>query len=282
MTDTNRTDYKALYPILFCDRWPASGLKNSIVSVDADALAEEYRRLCKNAPRRSKSYFSLQRNGTTDERHPATRGIQWEPRYAMALWNLESRWPRPCGGWQRFLDYQTPLQARQADSGIGEIDLFGVTDRGRLIVVELKYPRIDRQGNSPAYALMEGLRYAAIVEANQQPIAIEAKRKLGVKQVDSKTPPIVQVLGPISWWDYWLKKRAAGNWSRSFAKLASAFETRTGVTVECLATDTDIESIVTKLCKRKPSLNCPPKIYSVQLNREGNYFEALSPVDWNE
>lgn len=280
MTDTNRTDYKALYPILFCDRWPASGLKNSIASVDADALAEEYRRLCKNAPRRSKSYFSLQHNGTTKNRPPDTRGIQWEPRYAMALWNLEYRQPRPGGGWQCFRDYQVPLQSSNKDCKIGEIDLLGFTEQGRLIIVELKSPR-SGGGQSPAHALMEGLRYAAIVGANLHPLTSDAQKRFGCK-TDAEAPPIVQVLGPISWWDYWLKKRAAGNWSRPFAKLASAFETRTGVTVECLATDTDIESIVTKLCKRKPSLNRPPKIYSVQLNREVNYFEALSPVDWNE
>ena len=87
----------------------------------------------------------------------------------MALWNLDCRWPRLGGGHHRFLDYQVPLKAKRADYGIGKVDLLGVTDRGRLIVVELKYPRSGR-GDSPAQALMAGLRYAAIVEANLEPL----------------------------------------------------------------------------------------------------------------
>ena len=120
----------------------------------------------------------------------------------MALWNLDCLWPRLGGGHHRFLDYQVPLKAKQADCGIGKIDLLGVTDRGRLIVVELKYPRSGR-GDSPQHALMEGLRYAAIVEANLEPLASEAGKRFGVK-VDDKMPPIVQVLGPGSWWRDWL------------------------------------------------------------------------------
>ena len=41
----------------------------------------------------------------------------------------------------RLLDYQFPLQASRADAGLGKADLLGATDRGRLVVVELKVPR---------------------------------------------------------------------------------------------------------------------------------------------
>ena len=87
---------------------------------------------------------------------------------------------------------------------------------------------------------MEGLRYAAIVEANLKPLANEAGKRFGVK-VDDKMPPIVQVLGPRSWWRDWLdprlKNRAAGDWNRAFARLASAVEARIGAAVECMAMD---------------------------------------------
>jgi hypothetical protein len=38
------------------------------------------------------------------------------------------------------LDYQTPLKARQADTGNGNIDLFGLTDGSLPCVIELKVP----------------------------------------------------------------------------------------------------------------------------------------------
>ena len=269
--------YAASCPTLFRDDWPATGLEDSIASVNADTLAAEYKTLRETAPRRSTSYFSPQRNGTTEKRPSDTRGIQWEPRYAMALWNLECRLRRPGGGWQCFRDYQVPLKAVQSNRNIGKIDLLGITDRGRFIIAELKCPRSGR-GQSPAHALMEGLRYAAIVEANLHPLASDARKRFGCK-TDAEAPPIVQVLGPISWWNDWLdpglKKRAAGNWSRSFAKLASAFETRTGVTIECMATDTNIAEVADKLRQRMPSLDPPPTFHAVHLDRQPPKCEPL-------
>lgn len=270
---------KELYPIFFRDRWPATGLAASIASVDADVLADEHKSLQEqeNAPCRS-TYFSQQHNGTTKERPADIRGVQWEPRYAMALWNLKRCQPRPCGGRQCLLDYQVPLKAEQSNQDIGEIDLLGITDRGRFIVVELKSPR-DGRGDSPAYALMEGLRYAAIVEANLRTLARDAQTRFGC-EADAETPPIVQVLGPISWWRDWLdprlKSRAAGDWNLPFAKLASAFEARTGATVECLATDTDIAAAVDGLRRRKPVISPAPTFHAVRLDRNTPEFEPLS------
>ena len=177
-----------------------------------------------------------------------------------------------------FLDYQVPLKAKQADYGIGKIDLLGVTDRGRLIVVELKYPRNGR-GDSPQHAFMEGLRYAAIVEANLEPLAREAGKRFGIK-VDDKIPPVVQVLGPCSWWRDWLnpglKSRAAGDWNRAFARLASAVEARIGAAVECMAMDGNTK-FTPGLYGREPSIDCPPTLYLVRLDRNppAPAFEAL-------
>ena len=268
--------------ILFLDRWTASNpsLKHSIASVDPDALAAEYRAIWANAPCRLTSYFSG-RDGTTQGRHPDTPRIQWEPRYAMALWNLECCWPRLDGGWHRFLDYQMPLKAIRANRGIGKIDLLGVTDRGRLIVVELKCPRRNR-GQSPMHAWMEGLRYAAIVEANLGVLAREARNRFGCK-IAAEAPPIVQVLGPRSWWRDWLdsglKRRAAGDWNLAFARLASAVEARIGVSVECMAIHTNIGEVVDGLCKSRPSFDCPPTLYLVHLDRNPHAFEALRPIN---
>lgn len=266
-------------PTLFRDRWPARRLDVSIASVDVDVLTDEYTSLREEtAPCRSTSYFSRKRNGTTKERPAGTRGIKWEPRYAMALWSLKRRQPRPGGGWQCFRDYQVPLKAKQSDRDIGKIDLLGITDRGRFIVVELKSPR-DGRGDSPAYALMEGLRYAAIVEANLHTLAREARTRFGC-EADAETPPIVQVLGPISWWRDWLDpglgNRAAGDWNVPFAELVSAFEARTGVTIECLATDTDIAEAVDELRRERPAIGSSPTFHTVRLDRNPPEYEPLS------
>ena len=263
--------------ILFRDRWTASkpSLEHSIASVDPDKLSAEYEALRKKAPHRhdvGKAYF-VEHSGAPSSGGHSNR---LEEHYAMALWNLDCLWPRLGGGHHRFLDYQVPLKAQQADCGIGKIDLLGVTERGRLIVVELKYPR-SGPGDSSAKALMEGLRYAAIVEANLEPLASEAGKRFGVK-VDDKMPPIVQVLGPRSWWRDWLdpglKSRAAGDWNRAFSRLASAVEVRIGAAVECMAMDGNTK-FTPGLYGRKPSLDRPPNLYLVRLDRDPPAFEAL-------
>ena len=258
--------HEKIVPLLFRDDWPADGLELED-SVNADALADEYRSLQNDASRRP-SYFRPQHNGTTAERQADTPRVQWEPRYAMALWNLKQRQPRPGDGWQYFLDYQVPLNPVRSNQ---DIDLLGTTDRGRLIVVELKSPR-DSRGQSPVHALMQGLRYAAIVEANLHTIAREAWKRFGC-EVDAEAPPIVQVLGTISWWRNWLD---AGDWNLPFAKLASAFEARTGVTVECLATDTDVAAAVDGLRRRRPEISPPPTFHAVRLDRNPPEYEPLS------
>ena len=267
--------------ILFRDRWTASkpSLEHSIASVDPDKLSAEYEALRKKAPHRhdvGKVYF-VEHSGAPSSGGHSNR---LEEHYAMALWNLDCRWPRLDGGRHRFLDYQVPLKAKRADYRIGKIDLLGVTDRGRLIVVELKYPCSGR-GDSPQHALMEGLRYAAIVEANLKPLANEAGKRFGIK-VDDKMPPIVQVLGPRSWWRDWLdprlKNRAAGDWNRAFSRLASAVEARIGAAVECMAMDGNTE-FTPGLNGREPSLDRPPTLCLVRLDRNPAAFEVLPSAD---
>ena len=55
--------------------------------------------------------------------------------------------------------WREPLKAKRADYGIGKIDLLGVTERGRLIVVELKYPCSGAQGaDGPSLAFSPSCR----------------------------------------------------------------------------------------------------------------------------
>src|SRR3546814_12245823 len=80
--------------------------------------------------------------------------------------------------------------------------------------------------------LVEGLRYAAVLEANLEEVASEAERRFGMKV--ARRPPIVQLLAPRSWWCRWLELSAAGDWGTAFVRLTEAVEARSGLTVACL------------------------------------------------
>ena len=159
--------------------------------------------------------------------------------------------------------------ARKKDKGLGKIDLLGVTDEGRLMVIELKVkPKGDnKRGESPAAALMQGLRYAAIIEANQREIAAEALRCFKV-EIKGESP-VVQILAPKAWWRAWSElgaspPRATGNWEPEFSKLARDIENKLGIAIECVALDdhdhTDFGSD-----RRKPRLDRAPALYPVRL-----------------
>lgn len=195
-----------------------------------------------------------------------------EEHCAIALVNLGRRWPRPDGGWFRLLDYQVPLKARQSDARIGKIDLLGVTDRGRLMIVELKVPgRGGSRSDAPPAALMEGLRYAAIVEAELEAIAFQAEHRFGAKV--ARMPPIVHLLAPRAWWSSWLNLAPAGNWASALSRLVAAVETCTGISVECMA----LEHLKVAYSPdgKVPRLERIPALYPVRLNEAPSIGDTL-------
>ena len=268
------------FNILFNKKWTTTALAEAISEVDRDALSREYEELRRCAPRRldqNKCYFV----GHDGNLSTADRSNRDEEHLAIALWNLTKCWPRLDGGRFRLLDYQIPLKARQRDKGIGKVDLLGVTDQGRLIVIELKVkPKGEsNRGDSPASALMQGLRYAAIVEANLKVIAAEVESCLGdrFKNVTIvEESPIVQILAPKSWWRGWLEfgtstRKAAGRWEPEFSKLTRDVEKRLGVAVECMALDKlDVSD------GKTPQLNRVPALCPVSPNNEPPIGQALS------
>ena len=203
----------------------------------------------------------------------------------MALWNLNKCWPRLNDGRFRLLDYQFPLKARQLDKDIGKVDLLGVTDQGRLMVIELKVkPKGEsNRGDSPAAALIQGLRYAAIVEANLNVIAAEVESCPGDRFKDVtivEEPPIVQILAPKSWWRGWLDlgastRKASGRWEPEFSKLTRDVEKRLGVTVECVALDKPAD-ITYGPDGNTPQLNRAPSLCSVSPDNKPPIGQALS------
>ena len=117
------------------------------------------------------------------------------------------------------------------------MDLLGATDQGRLAVIELKVRRNPTsRGDSPLLALMEGLRYAAIVHANHAAIAAEARDCFAIDVSDE--PPIVQILAPKDWWRGWYDmipstRKAAGRWESNFVELSRRLEARLGIVIDC-------------------------------------------------
>ena len=255
------------FNILFNKKWPATGLAQSISDCDLDALCEEYKGLKRCAPRRAnrgKRYFVDGHSGGLSTIGGSNR---FEEHLAIALWRLEGCWPHPDGGRFCILDYQFPLKARQSDKDIGKVDLLGVTDEGRLMVIELKVrpEGKNNRGESPAAALMQGLRYAAIVEANHGVIAAEATRRFNVKILGE--PPIIQILAPKAWWRAWSElssstRKKAGYWEREFFKLTQDVENKLGVAVECVALDDlDHTDIAYGSDLSKPQLDRAPTLY---------------------
>jgi len=195
------TDFPRQFPILFGRHNEITGLVDAIRTIDVDALCGEYCRLRREAPCRTaqgKRYF-VGHDGCPSAKNPCNPS---EKHLAIALWRLGARWPRVGGDRMRLLDYEFPLKASQSDAGLGKVDLLGATDRGHLVVVELKVrPKNGASGDTPLRALMEGLRYAAVVHANHRAIAAEARECFAVHL--SEGPPIVQIVAPEDWWRRW-------------------------------------------------------------------------------
>lgn len=220
------SDFPAQYPVLF------GGCTDS----NSDALCREYLSLRENAPSRTlrgKNYFV----GHDGIPSAGGRSNRREEHSAIALVNLRRGWEHPLGGSFRFLDYQFPLKARQSDGGIGKIDLVGVNDKGRFILTELKVEgKHSGRGDSPFSALLQGLRYAAIVEANLKAIAREARGVFGV-EVREMTP-IVQVLATEEWWQQQgFNRERVGNAQKRLAAFTDSIENKTGIAFEFLAFD---------------------------------------------
>ena len=268
------------FEILFRDRWTTTGLAEETAQVNRELLQREFEELAKIAPRRADSglsYFKDERDGsiTTKERQSepfASSGKRFEEHLAMALWSHDASWPRSENESIHFLDYQFPLKAVHDDKRIGKIDLLGLTAKGRLVVIELKVPPSSKgsRGEPPVSALIQGLRYAAIVQANHAPIAREVQNRFDKQVID--LPPVVQILAPKKWWTRWADladstRRKAGKWEREFLRLSRDVEEKIGIGIECLALDIDERDLDYSVDGRTPRLGDTPSISPVLLDQ---------------
>jgi hypothetical protein len=179
--------------------------------LDIDALGNAYINLVERAPKRSlnkKQYFQTDHNGFPSGDGNSNRR---EEHLALALFNQHNRFDFPGGRDLNIVDYQTPLKSRQGDKGIGKIDLFGIIDNSIPAVIELKIHGIKkREADTPLRALLEGLAYCAIVEANIEDITDEAKSIFNLQI--SHTRPDLIVMAPNDYWRSYLSKPSAGDW----------------------------------------------------------------------
>ena len=268
--------------ILFKKIWHVSGLAESISCIDRDVLCREYEELRQCAPRRHppKRYFVDGHDGTLST---AGKSNRLEEHLAIVLWRVRGWWPSADGGRFRLLDYQFPLKARQGDTGIGKVDLLGVTERGRLMVIELKVePKKEKSRREiPVAALMQGLRYSAIVGSNMTVIVKEAQERFGMKIVEE--PPVVQILAEGGWWRRWLElegstRKAAGAWESEFSRLIRDVKKRLGVSVECAAlADFDHTDIFYGSNGREPQIKQIPTLCPIRPGDEPAIGAALPP-----
>jgi hypothetical protein len=169
-------------------RMPKS--ERALLRLNAGDLADGFRQLRENAPRRLQGFYSPTRSGLNGE--PT---IRMEEYVAAALWR-KGDIALPNGERLHLLDYQMPLKSVRTDKGVGKVDLLGVDERGTLAVIELK---VKGDSEDRRIGLLEGLIYAAIVEANVAKISDDFFKGRGAKI--SAVRPRVLVVAPAKFWD---------------------------------------------------------------------------------
>ncbi|MDA7968983.1 MAG: hypothetical protein MPK31_08680 [Gammaproteobacteria bacterium] len=194
--------------------------------LDMEKLSDAYEEEKAHAPR-PKQYFVGRAGKPTTSSEESNRR---EEHLAMALCNdfgEKGEVAHEEISELRFLDYQFPLKARRGDAGVGKVDLFGVIDDVHPCVVELKIDRESGLGDTPARALLEALAYCAIVEANIEQIAGEARETFGVNFSAKK--PRLMILAPGSYWRGWKDKREAKDWRPVFLDLLKSIREHIGL-----------------------------------------------------
>ncbi len=176
---------------------------------------------------RGKSYIGT-RKGVTSSGSTSTRR---EEHLAVAMFNRSSAgvpFVLPDGRTLEILDYQTPLKARQGDKKIGKLDLLGILDNEWKCVIELKVDGENgSRGDTPLRALLEGLAYCAIVDANSVEFNAEIQERFGYAA--SEASPVLMVMAPSSYWQSYVSNRRAGDWRQVVSDLASRVRVSVGV-----------------------------------------------------
>lgn len=189
-------------------------------------LREMYDHAMRTAPRRhraGKSYLTGH-NGI-----PSTTGIsnRDEEHLAIAIFNRYGHHsgglPLPDQQSVHILDYQLPLKEKMADAGVGKVDLFGVSSSGTACIIELKYG----EGDTPLRALLEGLFYAALVQANLQDIRRELTSTACVPAIGETLT--LCILGDGQYWDCYRLNPVCHGWEAMLMGVTSQIKRQLGI-----------------------------------------------------
>ncbi|MBW2280782.1 MAG: hypothetical protein JRG76_00660 [Deltaproteobacteria bacterium] len=216
-----------------------TGFRKAAIELNGEKLLELYEQQKELAPKRrdaEKKYFG-QHDGTLPSKPKADK----DEHLAIALYNRcrdEGPLELPDGSNLDLIDYHTDLKGSKDDKAIGNIDLLGVTEDDRLVVVALKYvaPEAKRgtTGETPLRAVIEGLAYSAILEANIDAVIEDAKSELDRKVSNEK--PLVLVIGNLRYWELCRKRDAQSGaaWIAEMERLAREIQPIIGVEIRFL------------------------------------------------
>lgn len=216
-----------------------TGFRKAAGELNGERLLELYEQQKEFAPKRhesEKKYF-----GAHDGTLPSKPKADKDEHLAIALYNRckdEGPLELPDGAPLDLIDYHVNLQAGKDDKAIGNIDLLGVTEQDRLAVVVMKFvpPQATRgtTGDTPLRGLLEGLAYSAILSANIDDVAEDAKSELGRKV--SKETPLVLVIGNLRYWELCRKRDAQSGaaWIAEMERLAREISNTIGVEIRFL------------------------------------------------
>jgi hypothetical protein len=196
-----------------------SGYVDQCYMLDAEKIADEYRRVRSSAPVRPSYVVD---HDTSQRRIYSNRR---EELLAYEIFQAGSVLEFP--GWRPFtiVDFQTPLNVHR-DDGLGKVDLLG-SGYG-LCVVELKVHRQGSGQDNPLNAVLEAVGYCAVVEHNSETIRNELRdRGHAVERGALST----LVLAPTDYWERWDRTRTPQDWRSGLRSAASVLSAATGLDI---------------------------------------------------
>jgi hypothetical protein len=221
----------------------SKGFREAAARLTGEALAEMYQQEVANAPKRydaGKKFLAGQkgfvsRGGTAGRPHEHL-SMALVNRFRAVGEGLDLP-AAPAGDTLEAFAYQVPLKVRQTDPDkrIGKVDLIGAIPEDRMAIVVLKYvsPTATRgsTGDTPLRALLEGLAYTAIVQANRHEVLGEIDAVYGRKLAED--PPILIVLGNTRYWELCRKREAqrGAAWINQMERLAQETDLNLGIEV---------------------------------------------------
>ena len=195
-----------------------SGYVAECLALDADEVAAEHRDRVASAPTRSSSY--VVDHNISGRAEVSGRG---EELLAHRIFELGAT--LHLQGWEpvTVVDFQMPLNSMRSDR-LGKVDLLGAGSG--LCVIELKVP--GASSDTPLSALLEGVGYAAVVEANAT-LIVDELRSRGHRAEESAGS--VLVLGPKDYWARWDRTRTTADWRRALRVAGATLSKATGLRV---------------------------------------------------